>query len=342
MLKHENYMQRCIELARLGIGNVSPNPMVGCVIVHKDRIIGEGWHKKYGKAHAEVNAIASVNDKSLLSDSTIYVSLEPCHHYGKTPPCVDLILAHNIPNVVIGIKDPNALVAGKSIEKLKDAGVNVLVGVLEKEALHLDNGFITKHKKQRPYIILKWAQSKNGYFSPLEGQQWLSNEHSKRLTHKWRNAVDAILVGKNTVLQDNPVLTDRFWQGNNPLRVIIDPQLEISEDHHIYQDGRPTLVFNATKRSKKGVIQYIQLDHYCFTVKAMLQHLNQLKINTLLVEGGAFTLNNFIESNLWDEAYVYKTDVEIEYGIDIPDLNDFIRKDTQPIANNVLEVFYNE
>lgn len=342
MTQHEIYMQRCFELAKLGVGNVSPNPMVGSVIVHDNQIIGEGWHQKYGKAHAEVNAIASVEDKSLLKEATIYVSLEPCHHFGKTPPCVDLILEHQIPKVVVGTKDPNALVAGQSIEKLKNAGVEVTVGVLNEKAVTLDKGFISKHKNQRPYVILKWAQSKNGYFAPLEGQQWLSNEHSKRLTHKWRNAVDAILVGKNTVLQDNPVLTDRFWQGHHPLRVIIDPQLEIGQDHNVYNDGRPTLVFNALKKGKEGVVQYIQLDHYCFTVKAMIKHLNQLKINTILVEGGAFTLNNFIESNYWDEAYVYKTNIEIEYGIDVPELNEFARKEVQPIADNQLEIFYNE
>jgi diaminohydroxyphosphoribosylaminopyrimidine deaminase/5-amino-6-(5-phosphoribosylamino)uracil reductase len=342
MTQHECYMQRCIELAQLGAGHVSPNPMVGCVIVHGEaikKVIGEGWHQRYGEAHAEVNAIKNVRNSSLLKESTLYVSLEPCHHFGKTPPCVDLILEHQIPKVVIGSVDPNPLVAGKSIEKLKNAGVEVIVGVLSEAAIALNKGFNSQHQHHRPYIILKWAESKDGFFAPLKGKKWLSNDFTKRLTHKWRHSVDAILVGKNTILEDNPKLNDRFWDGKPPLRVVIDPHLTIDAEHHIFTDGQPTVILNNRKNELNGAVNYVQLEHSYFTIKSIIERLNSFKINTLLVEGGAFTLNKFIDSNLWDEAYVYKTEVELSEGIPAPIISECSHKAIQPIANNQLEIY---
>jgi diaminohydroxyphosphoribosylaminopyrimidine deaminase/5-amino-6-(5-phosphoribosylamino)uracil reductase len=342
MTEHEGYMKRCLALAQLGAGYVSPNPMVGCVVVWNHQIIGESWHQRYGGAHAEVNAIRAVENLDLLKTATLYVSLEPCHHYGKTPPCVDLILAHQIPKVVIGSVDPNPLVAGKSIDKLKNAGVEVIVGVLQKEENALNKGFICQQVKHRPYIILKWAESKDGFFAPLKGQKWLSNALSKRLTHKWRNTLDAILVGKNTVIQDNPQLTDRFWAGNQPLRIVIDRALEIDKTKHIFTDEFPTIVLNSKQNGIEGRIQFIQLDAENFNVENFINVFYQLNINTLLVEGGAYTLNQFIECGFWDEAYIYKTDVSLNEGIDSPMITAYSRKLKQILANNILEIYYNE
>ena len=245
---HEKYIKRCIELAQNGLGTTYPNPMVGSVIVYDGQIIGEGWHKKAGEPHAEVNAVNSVKDKSLLKKATIYVSLEPCSHFGKTPPCCDLIIANEIPNVVVGTVDPNEKVAGKGILKLIEAGANVTVGVLENECNELNKRFFTFHQKKRPYIILKWAESLDGFLAPEKaGNQdrkpvWITNQYSRQLVHKWRTEEQAILVGTQTVVDDNPKLNARDWNGNNPTRIVIDRNNRIDPDSFIFDDTVKTVI----------------------------------------------------------------------------------------------------
>ena len=338
LITSEKYIKRCFELAKLGAGAVSPNPLVGAVVVHNDVIIGEGWHQKYGGPHAEVNAVNSVKDKSLLSSSSIYVSLEPCFHFGKTPPCVDLILKYQIPKVVIASKDPNPKVAGKSIEKLKTSGVEVEVGILEKEALALNKFFFKSIQQNRPYIILKWAESKDGFFAPLKGQQWLSNAFTKRLTHKWRNEMDAILIGKNTFIHDQPALTDRFWAGNHPTKVIIDPTGELYQN----TDDTKTIIFNRSYSKENEHVEYIQLKSNHFAISEMIEHLHVRKITSVLVEGGAVTLQHFINSNLWDEAFIYLTDVTIGEGILAPKISSSFNQETIIISDNQLKIIQNK
>ena len=245
MNTHQKYINRCIQLAKNGLGTTYPNPMVGSVIVYNDEIIGEGWHQKAGESHAEVNAINSVKDKSLLSKSTIYVSLEPCSHFGKTPPCCDLIIKNNIPNVVIGTVDPFAKVAGNGIKKLLEAGKNVTIGILEDECNDLNKRFFTFHTKKRPYIILKWAESADGFIAPSSKDKkepvWITNEISRQLVHKWRSEEQAILVGTQTVLDDNPSLTTRDWFGKNPIRIVLDQNNKISKENHIFDSQAKTL-----------------------------------------------------------------------------------------------------
>jgi len=253
---HEKYISRCIDIAKNGLGATAPNPMVGCVIVYNSTIIGEGFTSPYGGAHAEVNAINSVNDTSLLKEATLYVTLEPCSHFGKTPPCSNLIIEHDIQNIVIGCLDDNEKVAGKGIAKLKAAGCNVKVGVLEEECKEHHKRFFTFHNKKRPYIILKWAETKNGFVAPLEKASnhpvWISNQYSQQLVHKWRSEEQSILVGRNTIINDNPSLTVREYGGKNPTRIVIDSQLQISGSLKIYSEEAPTLVFNRLKNEKSN------------------------------------------------------------------------------------------
>ena len=300
-------MHRCLQLAKLGAGTVAPNPMVGAVMVYENKIIGEGYHQQYGEAHAEVNCINNVSEanQSLIEKSTLYVSLEPCAHYGKTPPCADLIIRHRIPNVVIACRDSYAEVDGKGIQKLQQAGVNVIVGILEKEALELNKRFFTFHTKQRPYIILKWAQSVDGKianedFSAVK----ISNEITNRLVHKWRSDEAAILIGTNTALHDNPSLTNRLWQGNNPIRLVIDRQLKLPDSLHLFDGAVKTIVFNQVKEEKKNGISFYKLTFNEDIIAGLLNALHQLTIQSVLVEGGAALLQSFIDKNCWDEARV--------------------------------------
>ena len=248
---HEKYIKRCIELAKNGLGTTYPNPLVGSVIVYNKEIIGEGWHQKAGDGHAEVNAINSVKNKSLLSKATIYVSLEPCSHFGKTPPCCDLIIANDIPNVVIGTIDPFAKVAGNGIKKLLEAEKNVTIGILEDECNELNKRFFTFHTKKRPYIILKWAESQDGFIAPLKREKqesvWITNEFSRQLVHKWRSEEEAILVGTNTVMEDNPTLTVRDWIGTNPIRIVLDQNNRITKEFHIFDNQAKTLSVSKVK-----------------------------------------------------------------------------------------------
>jgi diaminohydroxyphosphoribosylaminopyrimidine deaminase / 5-amino-6-(5-phosphoribosylamino)uracil reductase len=348
MTQHEKYMQRCIELAKLGAGNVSPNPMVGAVVVHEGNIIGEGYHQQYGQAHAEVNAINQVlsafdDAEELLKNSTIYVSLEPCAHYGKTPPCADLIIKHRIPKVIVGCRDPFDQVNGKGIEKLKDAGVEVLSVILEEECQWLNRRFFTRVQKQRPYIILKWAQTSDGFFAPNDKNQfWITGEESRRLVHKWRSEEDAILIGKNTAVIDNPQLNVRYWQGRPPKRVVIDRKLELSNQLHIYDQSVETLIFNEVKMDIDGNIKYIQLEDFeRFVPQYILYQLYLQDIQSVIIEGGAHTLNTFIEANLWDEARIFTGKAELGQGIRAPHITG-ITTDELLSGNDRLKLLYNK
>jgi len=323
-MNHNLYMQRCLELAKNGLGSTYPNPMVGCVVVCDDEIIGEGWHRQAGEPHAEVMAINHVKDHNKLSQSTIYVSLEPCSHFGKTPPCSDLILAKNIPNVVVGCGDPFAKVAGRGIKKLADAGRNVVVGVLENECIALNKRFFTFHNKKRPYIILKWAETADGFIAPLSknDQQpfWISNEKSRQLVHKWRSEEQAILVGHHTVLVDNPRLTVRDWSGDNPLRVVLSEGIDKQENYAVFDHQAPTLVVDCKK-----------------TVVDLLDHLFLQNIQSVIVEGGKKTLDKFISANLWDEARVFQSNDYLYQGIDRPSIKGQMLS-VQPIDDNRLTI----
>lgn len=315
-------MQRCLELAEKGSGNVSSNPMVGCVIVHNNKIIGEGYHQNYGEAHAEVNAINAVKNKSLLAEATLYVNLEPCSHHGKTPPCSDLIIANNIPKVVIGAIDTHSKVAGKGIERLKSAGIEVIVPVLEKECFELNKRFYTFHNKLRPYVILKWAETSNGFIAPNNQNKnepaWITQPETKLLTHKWRAEEDAILVGKNTAIKDNPSLTCREVEGNNPTRILLDSNLEVSKPCAILNNEAPILVFNSVKSGLENNIEYISVD--AITSETILKHLHQRNILSVIIEGGSSVLQHFINTNVWDEARVLSNTTHFEQGIKAPNI----------------------
>lgn len=346
MHQHNKYLRRCIQLAQLGAGYVSPNPMVGAVIVHNDIIIGEGYHQKYGKAHAEVNAINSVlikydNAVELLKASTIYVSLEPCAHYGKTPPCADLIIKHQIPTVVIGCRDPFSQVNGRGIEQLQQAGVNVVTGVSEQECLDLNKRFFTRVLRQRPYIILKWAQTQDGFFARDDSSQfWITGPESRKLVHKWRSVEDAVLVGKKTAKIDNPQLNVREWQGRTPKRVVIDRKLELSHDLHLFDQSVETLVFNEVKTDLQDNIKYISLEDFDnFVPQYILFQLYLQDIQSVIIEGGANTLNAFIEAGLWDEARIFTGNAILTKGIKAPDIKGLIYGGYR-IGANQLKIIY--
>ncbi len=299
MLFHEQFIRRCFDLAANGMGSVSPNPLVGCVIVHNNRIIGEGWHKKYGGPHAEVNAVASVEDQSLLSSSTVYVNLEPCSHHGKTPPCADMLIAHRVKKVVISNVDSNELVSGKGIEKLRKAGIEVETGVLEEEGRYLNRRFFTFMEQHRPYIILKWAQTSDGFISRSNQETSpISNELSKKLVHRWRSEEDAFLVGTQTAAVDNPRLNVREWEGRDPVRVVIDRSSRLDPSLHLFDGSQPTIVIK--------------------DIEGGIEELYERKIQSLVVEGGATTLNLFIAAGLWDEARVFISDQEFQEGVKAP------------------------
>lgn len=326
MNEHKKYMQRCLQLAANGLGNVAPNPMVGCVIVHNQNIIGEGYHANFGEAHAEVNAINSVKDKSLLNDAMLYVSLEPCSHHGKTPPCSDLIIESGIKKVVIACSDTNPLVAGKGIEKLKRAGVEVTSGILENEARELNKRFFTFHEQQRPYIILKWAQTSDGFIDRKrkdknEPELQISNEHSKRLLHKWRSEEQAIMVGTNTARLDNPQLNVRLVSGNNPLRIVLDENLLLAESLNLFDGLHATLVFTSKKKNAKNNTEYVTIDFEKNVLQQVMTVLFQKQIQSVMVEGGSKLLQSFIDANLWDEARVFISEMLIGDGVAAPRLN---------------------
>jgi diaminohydroxyphosphoribosylaminopyrimidine deaminase/5-amino-6-(5-phosphoribosylamino)uracil reductase len=319
----EKYIRRCIELAKNGLGTTYPNPLVGSVIVHNGKIIGEGWHKKSGEPHAEVNAVNSVKDKSLLKESTIYVSLEPCSHFGKTPPCCDLIIENGIPNVVIGTVDPNIKVAGNGIKKLIEAGATVTVGILEKECNELNKRFFTFHQKKRPYIILKWAESQDGFIAPLTKSEqkpvWITNEFSRQLVHKWRSEEQAILVGTQTVIDDNPKLDTRDWMGNNPVRIILDQHNRLPRDSHIFNNKAKTIVFSKSPTPVlKESVNFEIIDFGNNLAQQIVQTLYKHQIQSVIIEGGRQTLQTFIDQNLWDEARIFIGNTCFENGTKAP------------------------
>ncbi len=317
-------MQRSLELARLGKKFVSPNPMVGAVIVFNNRIIGEGFHQRHGGPHAEVNAINSVKNKELLKESTIYVSLEPCSHFGKTPPCADLIIAHKIPRVVIASVDSNAVVCGNGITKLKQAGIEVITGVLEMESNQLNKAFNCYHQEKRPFVILKWAQTKNGFIDQIRTTSRtkalsISNNESSRWVHKLRSEVDAILIGKTTALLDNPSLTTRLIAGESPIRVVLDFDLKLPSNLRLFTDGGRTIVLNQMKSIQIKNLEYVQVEDR--SIKSILEVLFTHQILSVLVEGGTNTLQQFIDAQLYDEAFVIKSDMVIKSGVKAPTLN---------------------
>lgn len=323
-------MQRCLQLAEKGLGRVAPNPMVGCVIVHDGTIIGEGYHQQYGQAHAEVNAIRSVSDESLLSEATLYVNLEPCSHHGKTPPCANLIIEKKIKRVIIGSYDPNPLVAGKGIALLQQHGVEVTTEALKTESDYLNRRFITYHTQHRPYIILKWAQSADGYIAPAPAAPlWLTGNESKKLVHQWRTQEQAILIGTNTALTDNPQLTARLWQGKNPLRVVIDRNLKLPVHLYLLDGSTPTLVINEKENSSHGNTERVKIDFSANTEQQILTALYQRHITSVIIEGGAALLNSFIQPQLWDEARVFTAPTLLHSGIAAPVIKGNVTSETK-------------
>lgn len=323
MVVEEKYMARCIELARGGEGYTAPNPMVGAVIVHKGKIIGEGFHRKCGEAHAEVNAIVSVRDEALLRDSTIYVSLEPCSHYGKTPPCAELIIKKGIPRVVVGTLDPFPEVSGRGIRMLREAGIEVVTGVLEEEARALNSAFMTFQIRKRPYIYLKWAQSADGFMDACradasEPPVLLSSAETLRRVHRLRSEVAAIMVGTRTALLDNPSLTVRHWTGHSPVRVVLDRTLKLPAGSHLLDGSVRTVVFTAVEAESRPNVEYVRVDFGQEVLPQVLQYLYVQKLNSLMVEGGAELLGSFLDAGLWDEAWVETAPVALGTGVKAP------------------------
>ncbi len=352
MNTHEKYISRCIQSAKNGLGTSYPNPLVGSVIVYDNKIIGEGWHRKAGEPHAEVNAINSVKDKSLLKKATIYVSLEPCSHFGKTPPCCDLIIKNKIPNVVIGTVDPNVKVAGNGIKKLIEAGLNVSVGILDDECNELNKRFFTFHQKKRPYIILKWAESQDGFIAPdstfrenlnnnVSKPVWITNAYSRQLVHKWRSEEQAILVGTQTVIDDNPKLDVRDWTGNDPIRVVLDQNNRIPNDSHIFDNQPKTIVISKNTRDvllENPIFEIVVFEKNM--AKQLAEAMYRHQIQSVIIEGGLQTLQTFIDANLWDEARVFSGKTSFIKGTKAPTLrksysqNQLICQDELKIARN--------
>ena len=358
MNSREDFMDRCLQLAALGAQHVAPNPMVGSVLVYKNQIIGEGYHHKYGGPHAEVNCIESVSktDKRYISHAILYVSLEPCAHFGKTPPCADFIMQHKIPEVVIGSKDPYSEVDGKGIDKLVQNGVKVIQGIGQEACDALNKRFFTFHQKSRPFIVLKWAQTANGKISGNgEERLLISNAYSNKLVHAWRSEEAAILIGRKTALSDNPHLTNRFWKGQNPLRLVVDNMLSLPPDLHLFNKEVSTIVFNSRKHNEAFVgnrkytelhaeknIFHFRLSKTKSIVKQIIQACYALDIQSLLVEGGAQLLQSFIDENCWDEARVItNTSLFIDEGLNAPVLFNHKLTASKDILNDRINFFSN-
>lgn len=338
----ELYMARCIQIATNGLGNTYPNPFVGSVIVHQNQIIGEGFTSAYGGSHAEVNAINSVKNQNLLEDSTLFVSLEPCAHFGKTSPCCDLIIQKKIPRVVVGTLDPFAKVNGEGIKRMQANGIDVRVGILEQDCLELNRRFFTFHQKKRPYIILKWAETADAYFAPKSAEQkWITNVYSKQLVHWWRTQEQAILVGKNTALIDNPQLNARLINKHSPIRLLIDQHLQIPNNFHLYNKTVKTIIFNAIKEEIDDKIYFKQIDFNQNIIPQILKILYQENIQSVIVEGGVKTLNAFIEQNIWDEARILSSNEFWNDGIKSPEIKGslLIQK---TILNDKLRIIRND
>ncbi|MGB0177495.1 MAG: bifunctional diaminohydroxyphosphoribosylaminopyrimidine deaminase/5-amino-6-(5-phosphoribosylamino)uracil reductase RibD [Owenweeksia sp.] len=345
-MEHQPYMQRCLQLAENGVGTTSPNPMVGSVIVHNNQIIGEGWHRKAGEPHAEVMAIRSVKNKDLLRESTLYVNLEPCAHHGRTPPCSDLIIENNIARVVIGSRDPFDEVNGKGIAKMQAKGIEIIENILPDECRDLNKRFFTFHNKKRPYILLKWAQSSDGFMDKIRtagetGPNWITGKEAKMLVHKWRSEEDAILVGAGTVANDNPSLTVREVSGKNPVRLLIDPSLRTEKNKNILDQSVPTVVFNRLKEGPDGNIQYVQITDDTPLLPALLEYCYEAGITSILVEGGACTLQQFIGTNLWDEARIWTGNEPFLNGLKSPEIKGVVGN-RSTFGSDRLQILYNK
>lgn len=335
----EQMMQRCIQLAENGFGNTYPNPMVGCVIVHDGKIIAEGWHQKAGEPHAEVNAIHQIQNKEILKESTLYVSLEPCAHHGKTPPCADLIVLYQIPKVIVGTIDPFAKVNGLGIQKLKDAGIEVISGVLEKECRELNKRFFTYHQEKRPYVILKWAQTADGFMAAENGEQkWITNEYSKQLVHKWRTEEQSILVGTKTAETDNPQLNARLWNGNQPIRLVLDKELKLNPNLNLFNGNQRTIVFTEKEKANQQNLEFIQISFDENLANSILQKLYEIGIQSVIIEGGKRTLESFIEKNLWDETRIFTSSKIWNTGIKSPEIHGKLIH-SKKIISDKLEIF---
>ncbi|AXG70925.1 riboflavin biosynthesis protein RibD [Kordia sp. SMS9] len=344
---HKTYMKRCLQLAANGVSAAMPNPSVGAVIVHNETIIGEGYTSAYGGNHAEVNAVASVKDKSLLKEATIYVSLEPCSHFGKTPPCSNLIIKHQIPKVVIGTIDPFAKVAGKGIEKLKDAGCEVTLGVLRDECIASNKRFFTFHQHKRPYIILKWAQTQDGFMDKIRHENdpvqpnWITNTYARQLVHKWRSEETAILVGTNTAITDNPKLNTRDWFGNNPVRIVLDRSLRIPESYALFDPLVKTIVLTEQTKASTENVLFETIDFSQNLAQQICNVLYNNELQSVIIEGGKQTLQTFIDANLWDEARVFTGNISFEKGIEVPILQGKLQSNTT-ILDNSLDIYTND
>ncbi|SEM11814.1 diaminohydroxyphosphoribosylaminopyrimidine deaminase [Aquimarina amphilecti] len=345
---HEKYIKRCIQIGKNALGNARPNPMVGCVIVHNNMIIGEGYTSPYGGNHAEVNAIRSVKDISLLKKSSLYVTLEPCSHFGKTPPCSDLIIRHKIPNVIIGTIDTHSKVSGKGIEKLKNAGCNVTLGILKDECRKHHKRFFTFHNKRRPYIILKWAQTADGFIAPEKTTErtpvWITNSYSRQLVHKWRAEEQAILVGNKTVIKDNPKLTIRDWSGANPIRILIDLYDKIPKDSSILDKTVKTIVITANDYKEKNIqefLKYEMINPENSVPKQICNILHNHEIQSVIIEGGSYTIQSFIAEKLWDEARVFTGINNFKKGIKAPILESKSVSEKK-IIDDTLKIYHND
>ena len=343
-IEDEKFMRRCLELAGKGLGTTRPNPLVGSVIVLNGKIIGEGFHRQAGGPHAEVNAINSVKDKSLLQKSTLYVNLEPCTHTGKTPPCSDLIVFYKIPKVVIGTRDPNPLVFGKGIERLRKNGCEVVTDILNEECYQLNRRFFTFHTRQRPYIILKWAETKDGFIDVIRDKDtpvqpnWISNELSRMLVHKWRTEEHAIMVGTNTALWDNPFLNVREWHGEAPVRIVLDRTLRLPDNLHLFDHSIPTLVFTEKNLPSQKNLEYIQVDFDMHVEQTIFRKLYEKGIQSVLIEGGKKLIDSMLREGLWDECRVFIGNKTFEYGITSPDINNILT-DIIPVKEDRLLIY---
>jgi len=343
-------MRRCIELGKKALGSSAPNPMVGSLIVFQDKIIGEGFTSVFGGPHAEVNAINSVVDKSLLKEATLYVTLEPCSHYGKTPPCADLIIKNNLKKVIIGIQDPNTKVSGRGISKLEEAGCEVLLGVLKNECKKHHRRFLTYHEKHRPYVILKWAETQDGFIAPAANRRkaepepyWISNSFSRQRVHQWRSEEQAILIGTNTALEDNPRLDVRFWEGSSPIRIIIDKMLKLPTDLHIFDKSNPTIILTQQK-DKSLFLEGIQYEIVNFEknlAEEICRVLFENNITSVIIEGGSRTLTTFINAGLWDEARIITGNTSFGEGTKAPDIAGE-QLDLEIIGNNTIKTLIND
>ena len=335
------YMNRAMELALSGRGVVSPNPMVGCVVVHDNKIIGEGYHQRFGEPHAEVNAINAVANKELLKEATLYVNLEPCSHFGKTPPCADFIIKNQLKRVVVANMDTNPLVAGKGLQKMRNAGIAVEVGLMEKEGKNLNKRFFTFMQRMRPFIILKWAETADGFIAP-EGQKtkWISNSLSRKLVHKWRTEEDAVMVGTNTARIDNPKLNVRDWVGRNPLRIVIDKNLKLPQNSNLFDHSQPTICYNLVKDEVTPNLELIKLREGNFIMQ-MIESLYAKKVQSVMVEGGSMLMNSLLEHNFWDEMRVFRTTQCFGLGIKAPQIRG-VMFDQEEIQGDTLWVYRRE